>query len=164
MKEVRLMPKRINQVRLEVRQALPSELSAVVKLLADDPLGALRERPGKPLERQYVEAFADMRSQTGNELLVALLGEELVGCLQLILIPGISRLGAKRGQIEGVRVSRHHRGTGIGKALICYAIEYARTNGCSLIQLTTDRARPEALRFYEELGFVPSHIGLKLTL
>jgi ribosomal protein S18 acetylase RimI-like enzyme len=105
-----------------------------------------------------------MKRQEGNDLLIATSGDELVGCVQLTLIPGISRLGAKRGQIEGVRVSSSCRGQGIGEKLVRYAIERARAEGCSLLQLTTDRSRPDALRFYERLGFVPSHIGMKLSL
>ena len=150
--------------RLEIRLAIESDLPAIVELLADDPLGACRERPGLPIAPQYSSAFKEMQRQEGNHLLIAIIGDELVGCLQLTLIAGISRLGAKRGQIEGVRVSSARRGQGIGEKLVRYAIERARAEGCSLLQLTTDRSRPDPLRFYERLGFVASHIGMKLKL
>ena len=147
-----------------IRKALETDLPGIVNLLADDALGANRERPDLPLPSEYLDAFAEMGRQSGNDLLVATLGNELVGCLQLTIIPGISRLGSKRAQIEGVRVSRHHRSQGVGEKLVRGAIDRARTRGCSLVQLTTDRSRSDAQRFYEKLGFAPSHIGMKLEL
>ena len=105
-----------------------------------------------------------MQAQGGNDYLLAELDGELAGCLQLTVIPGLSRLGMRRAQIEGVRVDRRFRGSGVGAALFRHAIERARAAGCGLVQLTTDKARPEALRFYERLGFAASHEGLKLAL
>jgi ribosomal protein S18 acetylase RimI-like enzyme len=154
----------MNSETIDIRAARPSDLPGIVELLADDLLGAPRERPGLPLAPQYLAAFAEMSAQHGNELFVAAQGDELLGCLQLTIIPGISRLGAKRGQIEGVRVSKLHRGRGVGEKLMHHAIERARTEGCSLVQLTTDGSRPDARRFYEKLGFVGSHVGMKLSL
>lgn len=148
----------------EIRAAVDRDLAAVVGLLADDPLGAARESPDLPLAPQYLAAFAEMKKQAGNELLIAVLGDELVGCLQLTLIPGISRRGTKRALIEGVRVSSRHRGKGVGEKLVRHAIELAQANGCSLVQLTTDQSRTDAVRFYRKLGFAPSHIGMKLAL
>lgn len=147
-----------------IRKAIETDLPDIVSLLADDELGANRERSDLPLASQYLDAFAEMERQSGNDLLVATLGDELVGCLQLTIIPGISRLGSKRAQIEGVRVSRHHRSEGVGETLVRDAIGRARRSGCSLVQLTTDRSRSDAQRFYEKLGFAPSHIGMKLAL
>ncbi|HMS02331.1 MAG TPA: GNAT family N-acetyltransferase, partial [Gemmatimonadaceae bacterium] len=137
-----------------IRSARADDLSAVVRLLADDPLGATRETWADPLPTPYVEAFAAMERQGGNELLVALDGELVVGCLQLTCIPGISRRGAMRAQIEGVRVAASHRGRGLGEAMVRDAIERARAAGCVLVQLTSDASRADARRFYERLGFV----------
>lgn len=147
-----------------IRRATEDDLPAVVRLLADDPLGATRERFAEPLPDAYRAAFAAMEAQTGNDLLVAVTAEEVVGCLQLTVIPGISRLGATRAQVEGVRVATAHRGTGVGEALMQHAIARATQAGCSLVQLTTDAKRADARRFYERLGFEPTHVGFKLRL
>jgi ribosomal protein S18 acetylase RimI-like enzyme len=149
---------------ITVRPARAEDLSSVVRLLADDPLGATRERWADPLPSEYVEAFDAMQRQDGNELLVAIDGDLVVGCLQLTCIPGISRRGAMRAQVEGVRVAASHRGRRIGEALVREAIARARAAGCVLVQLTSDASRTEAQRFYERLGFVASHVGFKLGL
>ena len=100
-----------------------------------------------------------------NQLLVCVEdGGRLVGCLQLSFIPGLSRLGLWRGQIESVRIVSARRGGGLGRKMFIWAIEECRRRGCGLVQLTTDKTRPDALRFYESLGFVTSHEGLKLSL
>jgi ribosomal protein S18 acetylase RimI-like enzyme len=147
-----------------IRRATEEDLPAVVRLLADDPLGATRERFADPLPSAYLAAFTAMEAQIGNELLVAIAEGEVVGCLQLTVIPGISRLGATRAQIEGVRVAVGHRGSGIGEALMQEAIARAMQAGCSLVQLTTDVTRRDAQRFYERLGFGATHVGLKLLI
>ena len=149
---------------VRVRPARRADLPAVVRLLADDPLGAAREQPGEPLAQAYWDAFDAMAAQRGNELLVAETEGEVAGCLQLTVIAGLSRTGMTRAQLEGVRVSARHRGRGIGELLVRAAIERARAQGCRLVQLTTDRTRVDAQRFYERLGFEPSHVGMKLTL
>ena len=97
-------------------------------------------------------------------MLVAEADGEVVGCLQLTVIPGLSRMGATRGQLEGVRVSSKHRGRRIGEALVEAATDRARELGCSIVQLTTDRTRLDAHRFYERLGFVSTHIGMKRAI
>ena len=147
-----------------IRRATEEDLVAVVRLLADDPLGAARERYEEPLPVAYRTAFAAIEAQPGNEILVAATEHEVVGCLQLTVIPGISRLGASRAQIGGVRVAAGHRGAGIGEALLQDAIERARRAGCALVQLTTDTARVDARRFYERLGFEATHVGMKLRI
>ena len=149
---------------MEIRPATRADLPAVVRLLADDPLGATRERFEDPLPAAYGAAFEAMERQGGNQLLLAVEGDRVIGCLQLTLIPGLSRLGMTRAQIEGVRVDASQRGAGIGRALFTEAIERARQAGCGLVQLTTDKARPEAHAFYDSLGFVASHTGMKLAL
>ncbi|MDZ4259857.1 MAG: GNAT family N-acetyltransferase [Gemmatimonadales bacterium] len=149
---------------IAIRLATAADLSMVVRLLADDPLGAAREQVADPLPEAYRVAFAAMQAQGGNALLVATHADVVVGCLQLTIIPGISRLGALRAQIEGVRVATTHRGSGIGGILMRDAIDRARSVGCSLIQLTTDAARPDARRFYERLGFEATHLGMKCRI
>jgi len=144
-----------------IRTATRDDLPALERLLADDVLGALREAPGDPA---YAAAFAAIEAQGGNMLLVAESDGRIVGCLQLTFIPGLSRRGMLRAQIEGVRVAADARGRRIGEALVQDAIERARVAGAGLVQLTTDNARPDAHRFYERLGFVRSHVGMKKSL
>ena len=146
------------------RVAERGDLPAVVRLLADDGLGKGRECPADPLPRAYGEAFDRMAAQPGNVCLLAEIDETVVGCLQLTVIHGLSRTGMSRAQIEGVRVAGSHRGLGIGESLFREAVDRARAVGCGLVQLTTDKARPDALRFYEKLGFTASHEGMKLNL
>ena len=148
------------QVRLASREDVP----AIVQLLADDVLGAKREQATDPLPRTYWDAFDAAVAQGGNELLVAELDGEVVGCLQLTIIPGLSRMGMTRGQLEGVRVSSTYRGRRIGETLVEAAVDRARERGCRVVQLTTDRSRVDAHRFYERLGFEFTHIGMKRTL
>lgn len=158
------MPHRSDPPNVVVRVARREDVPAIVRLLADDALGASREQPGEPLAQPYWDAFDAMAKQTGNEVLVADQDGDVVGCLQLTIIPGLSRFGMTRGQIEGVRVSSRHRGKRIGETLMLAAIERSREHGCKLIQLTTDRSRVDARRFYERLGFQCTHLGMKLTL
>jgi ribosomal protein S18 acetylase RimI-like enzyme len=147
-----------------VRLARRADVPAIVRLLADDPLGATREQPGEPLAQAYWDAFDAIAAQGGNELFVADAAGEVVGCLQLTVIPGLSRTGMTRGLLEGVRVSARYRGQGVGESLVRAAVERSRELGCRLVQLTTDRTRADAQRFYERLGFEASHVGMKLLL
>ena len=149
-----------------IREAVEADIAAIAHLLADDGLGRGREAPGDPV---YARAFEAMSAQPGNVYLVAeaaedCLGGMLVGCLQFTVIHGLSRKGASRAQIEGVRVHADHRGRGIGEALFEAAFARAAAAGCNLVQLTTDRSRTDALRFYERLGFESSHWGMKRVL
>ena len=97
-------------------------------------------------------------------LLVAERDGAIAGMLQLTCIPGISHLGSWRCQIEGVRVASAARGQGVGQAMMRHALEIARERGCKIVQLTTNKSRADAKRFYEQLGFEPAHEGMKLTL
>ncbi|OKH87331.1 GNAT family N-acetyltransferase [Thalassospira sp. TSL5-1] len=150
---------------LMFRYATRSDLPAIVALLADDEKGKTREQLTDPLPECYYRAFDHMESVSSdtlpNKYLLAICDAEIVGCLQLTLIPGLSRQGRLRAQIEGVRVSSHHRGKKIGEALILRAIDISRDLGASLVQFTTDKSRKDAHRFYERLGFVASHEGMK---
>lgn len=149
---------------LTIRKATAADLPAIVRMLADDPLGKTRERYAEPLPDAYLKAFADVEAQKGNEILVGVVDGQVIGCLQLTFIPGLSRLGMMRAQIESVRVDGSRRGEKIGEKLFLEAIERARKAGCGLVQLTTDASRPDAHRFYERLGFEASHVGMKLSL
>ncbi|HUQ84303.1 MAG TPA: GNAT family N-acetyltransferase [Gemmatimonadaceae bacterium] len=158
------MPNAVKVPGIAIRTARREDVPAIVRLLADDALGATREQPGEPLAQEYWDAWDAMVKQTGNEVLVADKGGEVVGCLQLTIIPGLSRFGMTRGLIEGVRVGAHHRGKRIGELLVHAAIERSREQGCKMVQLTTDRTRGDAKRFYERLGFQSTHLGMKLSL
>jgi GNAT superfamily N-acetyltransferase len=143
-----------------MRRAIAADLDAIVALLADDVLGAGREKPGHPA---YGAAFAAIEADANQLLAVVEEDGRIVGCLQLSFIPGLSRLGMWRGQIESVRVAANHRGAGLGRRMFEWAIGECRARGCGLVQLTTDKARPDARRFYESLGFTASHEGMKLS-
>lgn len=149
---------------LTFRPAAEEDLPAIITLLADDAIGATREHVSGEGYAAYSSAWRSMQAQDGNTLQVAVLDEQIVGVLQLTFIAGLSRGGMLRAQIEGVRVSGAHRGHGIGRKLFEHAIGLARQAGCGLVQLTTDKRRHDAKRFYEELGFTASHEGMKLGL
>ena len=149
---------------VQYRRAQEADLVALVALLADDVLGATREQAAEGVSESYRRAFAEIDSDPNQFLCVVEEGGRIVGTLQLSVIPGLSRGGAKRGQIEAVRIARDRRGDGLGEAMFAWAIRTCRARGCTLVQLTTDKARPDAHRFYDRLGFEPSHIGYKLHL
>ena len=149
---------------LRFRRAEESDLPALVTLLADDPLGARREEPADPLPRCYHEAFAAIAADPNNELVVATLDDTVVATLQLTFIRYLTHQGSWRALIEGVRVHSGHRSQGIGAELFGWAIARATERGCRILQLTSDKRRPDAIRFYQSLGFVASHEGFKLQL
>ena len=144
-----------------LRRARPDDLPALLALLADDPLGRGREVADLA---PYRTAFAAIDADPAHLLVVAEHDGEVVGTLQLTVLPGLARGGALRAQVEAVRVHAEHRGSGLGAALLGWTVDEARRRGCSLVQLTTDRARTDAHRFYERLGFTASHVGYKLAL
>lgn len=151
-------------VEPQIRRALRADLDAIVRLLADDALGARREEYAVPLPDSYHAAFEAIDRDPNNELVVVELSGNVVGVLQLTYIPNITYRGSWRALIEGVRVDSALRSSGIGRKLFAWAIDRARCRGCHMVQLTSDKTRPEAIRFYEALGFVASHEGLKLHL
>ncbi len=144
------------------RAATRTDLEAIVDLLADDFLGETRESPGTPLHADYTDAFSAIEADPHQMLLVADKDGAIVGCLQITIIPGFALRGLRRGQIEGVRVATNERGSGIGHDMLQWAIEECRRRDCGLVQLTMDKSRSDARRFYESLGFVASHDGFKL--
>lgn len=149
---------------LVFRPAAAMDLARIVAMLADDPLGANREKFADPLPAEYLEAFRAIAADSNNELVVACKGDDVVGVLQLTFIPYLTHRGTWRALIEGVRIAAPYRSRGFGTQMFEWAINRARERGCRLIQLTTDKARPDAKRFYEALGFVASHEGMKLAL
>lgn len=146
------------------RRARHEDLPDIVRMLADDSLGATRETYASPLPPSYHTAFEAIEADPNNELVVALLADRVIGVLLLTFIPSMTYRGGWRALIEGVRVDASVRSEGFGRRLFEWAIERARERGCHLVQFTSDKARPDAIRFYQSLGFVASHEGLKLSL
>lgn len=151
-------------MNLKFRQATREDLPEIVRMLADDFLGAQRERYENPLPESYLRAFAEIDADKNNELIVAEIDGAVVGTLQITFTPSISFQGGKRATVESVRVDANLRGQGIGKELMLYAIDRAREENCVSMQLTTNIDRTDAHRFYENLGFTKSHLGMKLKL
>ncbi|MFD4621967.1 GNAT family N-acetyltransferase [Streptomyces sp. NPDC058475] len=147
---------------LEIRAAVTDDIPAVVGMLADDPLGAQRESPDDL--SPYLAALERLSGDPNQHVVVAVREARVVGTLQLTVIPGLSRKGATRSIIEGVRIHADERGSGLGTQLIEWAIDESRRQGCQLVQLTSDATRTDAHRFYERLGFTASHVGFKLSL
>lgn len=145
-----------------IRAATADDLPAILTMLADDQLGATRESTDDLTP--YRKAFEEIDADSNQRLVVAERNGEVIGTLQLTFIAGLSRRGSKRGLIEAVRVRRDSRDIGLGTTLTRWAIEESRAQGCSLVQLTSDKSRTDAHRFYERLGFVRSHEGFKLKL
>ncbi|MFJ4904322.1 GNAT family N-acetyltransferase [Streptomyces sp. NPDC093249] len=147
---------------LEIRPTTAGDIPAIVAMLADDPLGAQRESPEDLTP--YLAAFEALADDPHQHLVVAVRGGQVVGTLQLTVIPGLSRRGTVRSIIEAVRVRADERGSGLGTRLIEWAVEESRRLGCKLVQLTSDVSRTDAHRFYERLGFEASHVGFKKSL
>jgi GNAT superfamily N-acetyltransferase len=147
--------------RVHFRSAVQGDLPRIVELIADDPVA--RVRTGS-LGAAHEAAFAEIEASPNDELIVAELNGEVVGVAQLTFIPGISRNGARRLLIEAVRVDRRLRGQKIGEQLMERAHARGRERGCVLAQLTSDKQRPDAHRFYTRLGYVASHEGFKRPL
>ena len=146
-----------------IRRARRADVGVIVAMLADDPLGAARERLEAPLPPAYFRAFEALDKDPNIQLMVAEQGDGVVvGCLQLCILPGLSSQGASRGLIEDVRVATHCRSRGIGEQLLQWAIAEARARDCRLIELLTHNSRLDAQRFYVRLGFQPSHLGMTL--
>jgi ribosomal protein S18 acetylase RimI-like enzyme len=151
--------------RFAIRRATADDVAAIVALLADDEIGAGREATPAADLAPYRSAFAAVDADPRQLLLVVIAADgDVAGTMQLTFIPGLSRRGALRAQIEAVRVAGRHRGQGLGEAMITWAIAEARRRDCALVQLTSDKQREDAHRFYLRLGFTASHEGFKLFL
>ena len=148
-----------------LREATAEDVSAIVDLLSADQLGATRDSATTEEELQpYLRAFRAIETDPSHQLVVAKYGTEVVATMQLSFLPGLARRGALRAQLEAVRVRADFRSQGLGTQMFRWAIANAQRRGCALVQLTTDKSRIDAHRFYDRLGFVASHEGLKLHL
>jgi ribosomal protein S18 acetylase RimI-like enzyme len=144
-----------------IRRASREDVTPIVAMLADDPLGGARERIEDPLPQSYFTAFEQLARDPNIHLVVAEDGKgAVVGCLQLCILPGLSSQGASRGLIEDVRVAKHCRSRGIGEQMVQWAVAEARARGCKLVELLTHHTRADAQRFYDRLGFARSHVGM----
>lgn len=146
---------------IEIRRAGRADLPAIIAMLADDPLGSTREDTAQPPAPAYVAAFEAIDSDPSQFLAVMTEDDAVIGTLQLTFVRGLSRQGALRGQIEAVRIAGARRGGGLGQHFIEWAVEECRQRGCVMVQLTSDKSRAGAHRFYERLGFKASHLGFK---
>ncbi|CAO3621883.1 unnamed protein product [Cunninghamella blakesleeana] len=148
------------------RKAKVNDLPAIIKLLSDDELGKGREAfmENNLLPECYTKAFQSIENDQNQYLLVVEHEKHIIGTLQISIIPGLSRKGALRGQIESVRVDQLYRSKGIGKSMFIWALDYCKQKDCQLVQLTTDKTRKDAHKFYDDLGFIPSHIGYKYII
>lgn len=149
---------------LTFRLATENDLLAIIRMLVDDTLGSMREQLEDTVSEVYIKAFEKINADPNQELTVVEMNGELVATFHLTFIQYLTHRGGLRAQIEAVRTHSKFRGQGIGKAVFDYAIDRARNKGCHLVQLTTDKQRPDAIRFYESLGFVGTHEGMKLKL
>ncbi len=151
----------VSQIR--IRPAVSGDVAAIVAMLADDALGRGRERVADPLPSSYVQAFERVERDPNIQLVVAEgEGGEVIGCLQLCILPGLSSQGASRGLIEDVRVASHYRSRGIGEQLVQWAVAEAQSKACKLVELLTHNTRIDAQRFYKRLGFQASHVGMTI--
>lgn len=151
-------------IPLVFRDARRGEVPAIIRLLADDPLGRTREAAEDWENPAYYRAFDAIDADPSNRLIVAESEGRLIGCLQLTLIPNLTFKGGTRLHIEGVRVDAAFRSHGVGAAMIEWAVVFGRENACRLVQLDCNASRRDAHRFYESLGFEPTHIGYKCYL
>ncbi len=147
---------------LYFRKAVVNDLQAIINLLIEDDLGKTREQHTGGLDQCYIDAFHKIDADPNQFLMLAIMDDKIVGTCHLTIMPSLTFRGSTRMQIEAVRVSKEHRGHRIGTQMLGAAIEYGKANGVSLLQLTTNKKRARAKEFYERLGFVASHEGMKL--
>ena len=148
---------------MKFRKATINDVPTIVEMIADDELGKARENYTIPLPKTYFDAFERIDSDNNQELTVVVdEKDEVVGVFQLTFIPYLTYQGGIRAQIEGVRVNKTYRNQGVGKTIFQWAIQRAKERNAHLLQLTTDKQRPDAIRFYESLGFKASHEGMKM--
>ena len=149
---------------MHIRPATEADLPELVAMLIDDELGSTREDLSTPLNPRYLEAFNAIDADPNQMVLIAERDGQIAGTFQLSFLPGLSHKGSWRGQIEAVRTAAKFRGQGVGAQMMQWAIEASRERGCRMVQLTTNKTRKDAHRFYDRLGFVASHEGYKLIL
>lgn len=149
---------------LTYRKAVEADLPFIVKLLTEDAVRVTDDKPDEPFHPRYVAALNELSADPNQMMMVAVLDGEVVGTVQLTFIPGISSLGMKRCLVEAVHIAPAHRSKGLGTEMIRWAIEQGRERGCGMVQLTSNKKRLDAHRFYERLGFLKSHEGFKYYL
>ena len=149
---------------IRFRLATRNDLPSIVRLLADDNLGSQRERDEDPLPETYYSAFEHINQDPNHELIVAERNGEVIGTLHLMFLPSISFQGGLRAQVESVRIDQRYQSKGIGTEMMKWSMDRAKQRGAYIMQLTTHKAREDAHRFYERLGFKGSHLGMKLNL
>ncbi len=154
----------MNEQALLIRQATYQDVKDVIRLLSEDSLGRQREKYRDVLPKSYYDGFAQIERDENNELIVVERMGEVVATLQLTFIPAMTYQGSWRAQVEAVRVDGRYRNQGIGQKLMEWVVDRARQKGCNQVQLTTNKSRHNAHRFYARLGFVASHEGMKLSL
>ena len=149
--------------KMNFRKATINDISTIIEMIADDELGSKRENFQTPLPAEYLKAFEKIDSDENQELIIVENdNSEIIGTLQLTFIQYLTYQGGIRAQIEAVRIRKDKRGLGIGKKMFEWAIERAKEKKAHLLQLTSDKKRPNAIKFYEDLGFVKSHEGMKI--
>ncbi len=149
-------------MHVEFSEPVLDDLTDIVHLLMDDELGSSRESAN--LLEPYIKAFLEIKKDPNNELIIGKIDGKIIAVLQLTYIPNLTLRGTKRAQIEGVRVASPVREHGIGQQLVEFALERAKEKGCKLVQLTTNKTRVKAFRFYESLSFEATHEGFKMPL
>lgn len=150
---------------LVIRDAIESELPRIVELIHLGTFdGVSSEDPSKPLPGAYLDAFRAIVTSGRGRVLVAELDGTIVGTVQYNVIPNLSHIGRPVAQLESFHVAEERRSQGIGEAILLFCVAEAREAGCFRIQLTSNKARADAHRFYFRLGFKASHEGMKLTL
>lgn len=146
------------------RAATYTDVPSIVRLLADDELGSLREMYENPIPESYYSAYEAIAKDRNHELIVAELDGEVIGTLHLMFLPSLSFQGGLRAQVESLRVDNLHQNQGVGSQMMKWAIQQAKDRNAHIVQLTTHESRTDAHRFYERLGFKGTHLGMKLSL
>ena len=147
------------------RKATEADIPNIVKMLANDELGSKREDYKVPLPKSYYDAFQNIFQDKNKKLIILEnFNKETIGTLQLTFLQYLTYRGGLRAQIEAVRIHKKFRGKGFGKEIFKWAIKRSKDMGAHLVQLTTDKLRPDAIEFYKALGFKDSHMGMKLNL
>jgi GNAT superfamily N-acetyltransferase len=151
-------------MHLTFRQALKKDLIELIKLLADDKLGKSREDISVPINKDYLLSFEKIDKDPNNELIIVEENQKIIGMLQLTFVPYLTHIGSIRCIIEGVRINKQYRGKGLGTKTFQWAIQYAKKKDCNIVQLTSNKQRKNAIKFYQNLGFEATHEGLKLNI
>ncbi|MBC87060.1 MAG: GNAT family N-acetyltransferase [Bdellovibrionaceae bacterium] len=147
---------------MEIRKAKNTDLDAIIELLHDDTLGKDRESVSDGDMEKYRAVFIELSESEYFDVFVMVDNKQIIGCYQMMYLPHLSFTGTQRGQVESVRIRSDLRGKGLGTKLMKHAIDTARKAGCGIFQLTSNKERKEANKFYRELGLEPTHDGYKL--